>query len=208
MTIRSGCSQSWTAVPSRRNSGFDTTAVSGRPRAATTTLAEPTGTVDLVTTIGARFQVGGDLGGRLLDEAEIGGAVGPLGRGHAEEDEVSPAGRLGRFGREGQPPGCEPLLDQVGRSHLEDRGFTLPHHQPTLAASTSTAHDPVAEMGEAGGGGETDIAGADNGDGARAAQEGLASSRFVILRVGALSPPGRRRFGPKARGGPEAGGSR
>src|ERR1700722_4310355 len=50
MTTRSGCNQSCTALPSLRNSGLETTAVSGRPRASTTAPAEPTGTVDLVTT--------------------------------------------------------------------------------------------------------------------------------------------------------------
>ena len=51
MTMRSGCRQSWTAEPSRRNSGFDTTNTSSRPKACSTTLVEPTGTVDLLMTM-------------------------------------------------------------------------------------------------------------------------------------------------------------
>jgi hypothetical protein len=39
------------ADPSRRNSGLETTAMSLRPRARSTTRVEPTGTVDLLTTI-------------------------------------------------------------------------------------------------------------------------------------------------------------
>ena len=50
ITMRSGCRKSWTAEPSRRNSGFDTTWTSARPRARSTILVEPTGTVDLLTT--------------------------------------------------------------------------------------------------------------------------------------------------------------
>ena len=49
-TMRSGCMLSRTAVPSRRNSGFDTTLMSGRPITCSTIVAEPTGTVDLLTT--------------------------------------------------------------------------------------------------------------------------------------------------------------
>src|SRR5262245_2378914 len=51
MTIRSGRWQSQTAVPSRRNSGFDTARTLSRPRACWTKRADPTGTVDLLTTI-------------------------------------------------------------------------------------------------------------------------------------------------------------
>ena len=50
-TIRSGCRLSITAVPSRRNSGFETTLMSGRPITCSTMVAEPTGTVDLLTTM-------------------------------------------------------------------------------------------------------------------------------------------------------------
>ena len=49
-TMRSGLRLSSTAVPSRRNSGLDTTLMSGRPITCSTSVAEPTGTVDLLTT--------------------------------------------------------------------------------------------------------------------------------------------------------------
>jgi hypothetical protein len=51
MTIRSGCKKSFTAVPSRKNSGLDTTDISLRPIMRSTATAEPTGTVDLFTTM-------------------------------------------------------------------------------------------------------------------------------------------------------------
>ena len=50
-TIRSGLRLSTTAVPSRRNSGLETTPMSGRPITCSTMFAEPTGTVDLLTTM-------------------------------------------------------------------------------------------------------------------------------------------------------------
>ena len=50
-TMRSGFRLSSTAVPSRRNSGLETTLTSGRPMTCSTMVAEPTGTVDLLTTM-------------------------------------------------------------------------------------------------------------------------------------------------------------
>src|SRR5215210_7268734 len=51
MTMRSGFMLSCTAEPSRRNSGLETTLTSSRPSTSSTTRAEPTGTVDLLTTM-------------------------------------------------------------------------------------------------------------------------------------------------------------
>ena len=42
ITMRSGLRKSWMAEPSRRNSGFDTTATSLRPSARSTTRVDPT----------------------------------------------------------------------------------------------------------------------------------------------------------------------
>ena len=50
-TTRSGCRKSSIADPSRKNSGFDTTRTSGRRNTRSTTFVDPTGTVDLFTTI-------------------------------------------------------------------------------------------------------------------------------------------------------------
>ena len=49
-TTRDGCKKSYTAVPSRKNSGFDATCTSLRPSKPATVLLAPTGTVDLLTT--------------------------------------------------------------------------------------------------------------------------------------------------------------
>src|SRR5688500_17609599 len=65
ITTRSGWRKSSTAAPSRRNSGLDTTQTSGRPSARSTTLVEPTGTVDLLITTAS------------------GGSTGPISRAAA-----------------------------------------------------------------------------------------------------------------------------
>src|SRR5688500_16407803 len=58
ITMRSGWRKSWMAEPSRRNSGFETTATSLRPSARSTTRVDPTGTVDLLTTIASLGSTG------------------------------------------------------------------------------------------------------------------------------------------------------
>jgi hypothetical protein len=56
--MRSGLRKSWTAEPSRRNSGFDTTTTSSRPSTRSTTRVDPTGTVDLLTTTASAGSTG------------------------------------------------------------------------------------------------------------------------------------------------------
>ncbi len=58
MTTRSGMRKSLTAVPSRRNSGFDTTETSSRCSTFSTAIVEPTGTVDLLTTTAPGLSTG------------------------------------------------------------------------------------------------------------------------------------------------------
>ena len=87
-TIRSGCRASWMAVPSRRNSGFDTTATSGRSRSCSTSSVEPTGTVDLLTTTAPCSRWGPISTATASRKLHVGGPVGALGGGHAQEDEV------------------------------------------------------------------------------------------------------------------------
>src|SRR5215471_16342039 len=58
ITMRSGLRKSWTAEPSRRNSGFDTTLTSSRPRTRSTAWVDPTGTVDLLTTTASDGRTG------------------------------------------------------------------------------------------------------------------------------------------------------
>ncbi len=58
ITIRLGCRKSCTAEPSRRNSGLETMRTSLRPSIFPTVSAEPTGTVDLSTTIDSLLRCG------------------------------------------------------------------------------------------------------------------------------------------------------
>ena len=60
-TTRSGCRLSCTAEPSRKNSGFDTTTTSSRPSRRSTNNVDPTGTVDLLTTMASWLEVRADL---------------------------------------------------------------------------------------------------------------------------------------------------
>ncbi len=57
-TTRSGLSESATAVPSRRNSGLETTTTSARPTTRSTSPTVPTGTVDLFTMIAPSARCG------------------------------------------------------------------------------------------------------------------------------------------------------
>ena len=81
----------------------------GPPQGGTTAPAEPTGTVDLVTTTAPGLRWGADLSRRLLDEPEIGRAVGALRRRDAEKTNSAPADASARIGREPQPPRLQPF---------------------------------------------------------------------------------------------------
>ena len=120
-TMRSGCRKSWTAVPSRRNSGLDTTDTSGRRSTRSTTLVEPTGTVDLLTTTAPSLEVVADLGRRRLEVAQVGRAVDALGRGHAEVDELGVGHRGDGAEHEVQPARAQPVGDEVLETGLDDR---------------------------------------------------------------------------------------
>src|SRR5580693_8309075 len=87
MMTRSGCWQSRTAVPSRRNSGLDTTGTSFRPSARCTARTDPMGTVDLLITIAPALIRGPISPATPQDIGHVGGSISTLGRGEAQEDE-------------------------------------------------------------------------------------------------------------------------
>ena len=151
ITTRSGCRKSLTAEPSRRNSGLDTTNTSLRPSACSTRRVEPTGTVDLLTTMELGRQDRGDLGGRRLDVAEVGRAVLALGGRHAQVDELGVRGGGGRAQHEAQPARVRPSRTSSAQPGLED-GDLAPRQPLDLLGHHVGAHDAVAEVGEAGAG--------------------------------------------------------
>ncbi len=78
------------AAPSRKNSGFETTAKSASGRSlrmmASTSSLVPTGTVDLMTTTVASLHFGRDLARRVVDVGKVGKAVTAAGRGPDGEE--------------------------------------------------------------------------------------------------------------------------
>ena len=94
--------------------------MSGRPMTCSTRVAEPTGTVDLLTTMAPVLQVGTDLLGRRLDVGQIGRPVVALGRRHAQEDELGADHGLGGRGGEAQMAGVDALGHQLVQPRLDD----------------------------------------------------------------------------------------
>ena len=147
-TIRSGFRLSSTAVPSRRNSGFETTLMSGRPITCSTMVAEPTGTVDLLTTMAPGTQVRRDLLGRRLDVGQVGRPVGALRRGHAEEHELRAGhGVDGRLG-EGEVAGAPRPPPPVRRGR-PPRWACAPSAAPTAGSARARPARPCARSGPA-----------------------------------------------------------
>jgi hypothetical protein len=94
----------------------------------------------------ARLEVGGDLAGRLGDEAEIGGAIGTLRCRHAEEDEVRAGACLRHVGGKRQATGSQPFPDQIRQALLEDRGFPPAQHLDLGRVDVDGRH-AVAQVG-------------------------------------------------------------
>ena len=153
---------SWMAVPSRRNSGLDTTATSGRSRSRSTRSVEPTGTVDLLTTTAPCSRCGRDLDGHGLEEAHVGGAVGALGGGDAQEDEVGARARP-RWprARTCSRPESSPPIEDVAEALLDDGGLAARQLLHLGRVRLATGH-LVPEMGEDDRRGEPDVPGPDH----------------------------------------------
>ena len=163
-TMRSGLRKSCTAEPSRRNSGFETTLTSGRSSTRSTTRAEPTGTVDLLTTTLSYGSAGRDLRGRRLDVGQVGAAVVAL-RASARRGRRSrsPSTALAAPRTNAQAARAQALVDEPVEAVLDDRD--LARGEPgDLVGVDVGADDLVAEVGEAGAGGQPDVARADDGD--------------------------------------------
>ena len=205
MTMRSGCRKSWTAWPSRRNSGFDATVTCSRgvPASASTRCTnrvEPTGTVDLLTTIAFGASTGAISRATLLDEAEVGRAVGALRRLHAQEHDLGARGpRSRRRRRTSAASRRGPPRSSAGRPSSRIGTSPLRRRVDPLGVDVG-ADDLVAEMGEAGRRGEADVAGADDRDAHREqlASDGRASEdigRDVRGAAPSSPPPGPSRPG-------------
>ena len=136
--------------------------MSGRPITCSTMLAEPTGTVDLLTTMAPGSRMRRDLLGRRLDVGQVGRAVGALGRRHAQEDELRPRHRLDRRVGEGEVAGRHAVGHQLVEPGLHDRHAAgAQRRQPGRLALGQ--HDVVAEVRQRRRGRQAHVAGADDG---------------------------------------------
>src|SRR6266478_5402579 len=93
ITMRSGCLKSWIAAPSRRNSGFETTAKSASGRISqmmrSTSSLVPTGTVDFVTTTVKPASAIAISRRRRINIGQVGVAVAAArGRTDRDKDDV------------------------------------------------------------------------------------------------------------------------
>ena len=203
MTTRSGLRKSATAVPSRRNSGLDTTATSGRWSTSSTARVEPTGTVDLLTTRAPGRSTDGDLGGGGLDVAQVGAAVGALWRRarrgtrrrRRSAAAAAPTSNVRR-------PVGERRRDDLGEALLDDRDLATAQPGDAVLVEVG-AHHPMAEVGKAGGGREADVAGADDADPATAARSGRIVAAHerregtsASVRCGRVTMTSVPRYGP------------
>ena len=171
MTMRSGRMKSSTAAPSFRNSGLETTAKAcAAPRAASvfaisarTLSAVPTGTVDLSTTTRGPSMWRGDAAGGREHVLQVGGAVLAGGRAHRDHLHAAVARALRRVGGEGESPGRHVGAHDLAQPRLEDRDLAAVQHRDLALVDVEAEH-VVADVGEAGAGDETDVAGADDAD--------------------------------------------
>ena len=171
-------------VPSRKNSGLETTRMSERPMTCSTKVAEPTGTVDLLTTMAPVLEQGRHLLGRRLDVGEVGRAVVALGGGHAQEDELGPGDGLGGRGGEVQMAGGDPSATSSSRPDLDD-GHPAAAQRGEARRVALGQHHPMAEVGQRGRGGEADVAGADHRHGAGLPDRGPL---VLVALVRAVTP--------------------
>ena len=135
--------------------------MSGRPMTCSTRVAEPTGTVDLLTTMAPVLQVGTDLLGRRLHVGQVGRPVVALGGRHAQEDELGAEHGLGGRGGEAQVAGVDALGHQLVQPLLDDGHHPAAQGGQALRVALGQ-HHPMAEVGQGGRSGQADVAGADH----------------------------------------------
>jgi len=111
-----------------------------------------------------------DLGGDGVDGGEVGGSAFAHGGGDAEEEDldgffVAAGDGCGGADAELEPAGGGAFGDEVGEAGFEDADLAS-LEAFDLGDVDVGADDAVAEVGEAGGGGEADVPGPDDGDAA------------------------------------------
>ena len=104
-----------------------------------------------------------DLAGGVLDVGQVGRAVGALRRGHAEVGELAVGDGVLGAEHELEPTVVQPFPHEVVEPGLEDRDLAALEALDLVGVDVG-ADDVVADVGEAGAGGEPDVPGADDSD--------------------------------------------
>ena len=104
-----------------------------------------------------------DLARGLLDVGEVGRAVRALGRGHAEVGELAVGDGVRGAEHELEPTVLQPFPHEVVEPGLEDRDLP-PLEALHLAGVHVGADHVVADVREAGAGGESHVSGTDDSD--------------------------------------------
>ena len=126
----------------------------------------PDGHRGLVHDHGLGFEDGTDLVGGGLDVREVGRPVVPHRRRNAQVDELGAAHGAGRTDDELEPAVAHRLPDDVVEPGFDD-GDLAPLEPGDPLGVDVGAHHLVADVGEAGAGGQADVPTADDGDLAR-----------------------------------------
>ena len=164
ITTRSGSAKSRTAVPSRRNSGFDAYAMSCRPRASSawrSVRPVPAGTVDFMTRVDPAALAGSESStactrSRSASPDAVGGVSTHTNAMRARSK--SSAGSSVKCRRASVP------ADELGKTRLVQRDLAARELREPLAVDVESDH-VMAEVGEGGGGHEADPPDADHAEG-------------------------------------------
>ena len=154
------------AAPSRRNSGFETTAELGFGARLADDALDLVAGADRHGRLGYNdreaVERGGDLARGGIDVGQVGMAV-TAARRRADRDEHRGglAHRLRQPRGEAQPAGPDVARHQRVEARLEDRHVAAFERRDLVRIAVDADH-VMAEIGEAGAGDEADVAGADH----------------------------------------------
>ena len=192
-TTRSGWRLSWTADPSRRNSGLETTVMSARPVTRSTRVAVPTGTVDLLTTTAPGTRSGAISSAACSTARRSADPSSACGVGTHRKTKAAPRTASAAEATNRSDPASTPWRTSVA-SPFSTIGRLAPLEGLEALGVALGAHHPVAEVGQGGRRGQPHVARADHGHGSPAA------GRHGASRPGGAHPtPAGSRRAPTSR---------
>src|SRR5262245_7730326 len=151
------------AAPSRKNSGFDTTAKSASGRSlrtiASTSSLVPTGNRRLDHDDGKTVHFGRDFARGVIDVREVGKTVAAPGRrADGEKYCIRRTNGRCRFGRKGEPASFDVACNERVQAGLEDRDLPVLELPDLRCIPIDTGYD-VPKIRKACAGHEPDVAG-------------------------------------------------